>query len=196
MVQDEIDDEISRTEAADNETGFTVSPVAESDAVPALAAESATLDIDTPADTAVESGAVIPAAADDTEAGAATPQPDAAASADNAPYDVAHNADGTRHVQLVGEGDDHLQLDFNGTSWVEVDNSDKARMYYDLHSNGDVLSIQGLAPFYVLLGDATQVRVTLNAMPVNFNARIRSDNTARFVVGLDEARVAYAGVAR
>ena len=50
-------------------------------------------------------------------------------------------------------------------------------------STGDTLNIHGTTPFYVLLGDASQVDVTLNASPIDLKAEIRNDRTARFILG-------------
>lgn len=197
LREEDIDDEVSRTEAADIAAG-----AGGIDGRDAAALDGEAANADGPVAPLNGEQAIQPAtpgaldeavAIQDSSAAAQENGDDATAAGDD--YTVTRDAAGARHVSLLGDGDDRLRLDFTGSSWVEVDDSDKARLYNDLHDKGDELNIQGLAPFYVLLGDATQVQVTLNAMPVNFNARIRNDNTARFIVGLDANDAAYAGVA-
>lgn len=96
-------------------------------------------------------------------------------------------ANGARQVSLIGAGDDELSVRFTGNSWIEVDDGSMVRLYNDMLSAGDTLTIRGNAPFRVLLGDASNVAVSLNAAPVDFSAEVRADNTARLVLGAPDS---------
>ena len=112
----------------------------------------------------------------------ATTQADLApASADTA-ADTTATA-GARQVSLIGAGDDELRVTFNGSSWIEVDDGSQVRLFQDMLSAGDTLTIRGAAPFHVLLGDATKVDLSLNAAAVDISADIRDDSSARVVLG-------------
>jgi cytoskeleton protein RodZ len=106
----------------------------------------------------------------------------APAASTNAALTITADAEGARQVSLVGSGDDELRVSFNGSSWIEVDDGRMVRLYNDMLSAGDTLTIRGVAPFRVLLGNATQVDMSLNAAVVDFSAEIRGDNTARVII--------------
>jgi hypothetical protein len=95
------------------------------------------------------------------------------------------SADTGRLLTLAGTGQDLLQLSLNGNSWVEIEDGAHARLYNDMLRAGDALTVQGAAPFYVLLGDAHQVEVKLNSQVIDIETSIRNDNTARLI--LDDA---------
>lgn len=96
---------------------------------------------------------------------------------------ITPNAAGARLVSLVSAGDDELRVIFNGSSWIEVDDGSMVRLYNDELAAGDTLTIRGNAPFRVLLGDARQVSLSLNATAVDISSDIRTDSTARLVIG-------------
>jgi cytoskeleton protein RodZ len=104
------------------------------------------------------------------------------AAAGNLPI-ITPTANGGRQVSLIGAGNDELKVTFIGSSWIEVDDGSLVRLYNDMLSAGDTLTIRGAAPFHVLLGDASQVQVSLNAAAVDISADIRADSTARLVLG-------------
>lgn len=126
--------------------------------------------------------AVVDAALANESTDAAQSQlPAAAATAgDLAATGVASAAtQGARRVELVGNGQDRLELQFNSSSWVEVEDAARNRLYSEMMREGDTLRITAVAPFYILLGDATGVSVQLNDAALNIVSNIRSDNTAR-----------------
>jgi cytoskeleton protein RodZ len=134
----------------------------------AMATNSAT-------DTATPGTAQLPVAGQDMP-------PAAASVAASTPVTTAV-AGGVRNVSLIASGDDELRVVFNGNSWIEVDDGRKVRLYNDMLRAGDSLTIRGVAPFHVLLGDASRVQVSLNSAPVDFSADVRDDKTARLVLG-------------
>jgi cytoskeleton protein RodZ len=92
------------------------------------------------------------------------------------------NADGSRFIELYGEGDDLLELNFSGESWLQVEDADHVSLHADLMRSGDVLLVHGQAPFHVLFGDGSQVELLLNEAPIDISGVIRYDNTARLQV--------------
>lgn len=87
-----------------------------------------------------------------------------------------------RKVQLESEGDDLLEVQFSGASWIEVDNGDNTRLYNDMLNMGDDLTIRGKAPFNILIGDASKVKMTFNSRSVDVLSRARTDNSARITL--------------
>ena len=88
----------------------------------------------------------------------------------------------SRQVNLESEGNDLLQVHFSGASWIEVDNGENTRLYNDMLSNGDDLTIRGMAPFNVLVGDANMVDMTFNSRAVDLTSRMRTDHSARIIL--------------
>lgn len=95
---------------------------------------------------------------------------------------VATDGASARRVSLTGDGDDLLQLSFNGSSWVEIDDGERTRLYNNVLREGDALTVQGEAPFHILLGDAANVKVKLNETLIDFAGDIRPDSSARLVL--------------
>jgi cytoskeleton protein RodZ len=88
----------------------------------------------------------------------------------------------SRQVNLESEGNDLLQVHFSGASWIEVDNGENTRLYNDMLSNGDDLTIRGMAPFNVLVGDVNMVDMTFNSRAVDLTSRMRTDHSARIIL--------------
>lgn len=107
-------------------------------------------------------------------------------------------ADGSRQISMFRDGNDELQLRFAADSWVEIDDGTNVRVYSDMLNAGDTLTIQGTAPFQVLLGNARNVEVSFNNSVVDIAPSIRSDNTARVQLSNPgtEAPVTGTGVAQ
>jgi hypothetical protein len=98
------------------------------------------------------------------------------AASDNA---VADGLRGSRRVELQGNGTDRLQLQFSDSSWVEVDDAARVRLYSGMMNDGDLLSIRATAPFHVLLGNARGVALQVNETALALESAVRDDNTAR-----------------
>ncbi len=114
-------------------------------------------------------------------------QPTAAAPTAANAATITPNANGARQVSLVSSGDDELRVTFNGNSWIEVDDGHLVRLYNDMLSAGDTLTIRGEAPFHVLLGDASRVAISVNATAIDISADIRDDSTARLTLNAPAA---------
>lgn len=98
---------------------------------------------------------------------------------------VSQLPNGDRMIAVDGqEGDDVLRINFNGESWVEVNDGSEQPIYQDLRIAGDVLEITGQGPFNVLLGDAPLTQLIFNGSEVDVSDEVRIDNSARLTVGL------------
>lgn len=90
---------------------------------------------------------------------------------------------------MAPQGSDSLALEFEGASWVEAFDANGYRLVYGLFDQtDDGIRVRGRAPFQVVLGDATQVQVTINDSPLELDSYIRSNNTARLLVETPDAQ--------
>jgi cytoskeleton protein RodZ len=110
--------------------------------------------------------------------------------ATNNPSGATVSPAGGRQVNLLREGQDQLQLTFAGNSWVEIDDGQQVRLYGEMLKTGDVLNLQGQAPFHVLLGDGRNVSVSFNASAIDISSSIRDDKTARLTLANPAAQTA------
>ncbi|MDO9319632.1 MAG: DUF4115 domain-containing protein [Gammaproteobacteria bacterium] len=92
--------------------------------------------------------------------------------------DVAHV------ISVDAGGEDVVQITFGGNSLVQVDDGNDTQIYADMQEAGDVVLINGSAPFDILLGDASTTELRLNGSRVDFSSSIRIDNSARLTIGL------------
>jgi len=86
-------------------------------------------------------------------------------------------------ITVAPTGSDKLSLTITGDSWVDIKDGNDFQMVYHLLRAGQTLQLTGSAPFSVFLGNGPGVEVQFNGEPIDFSARIRSDNTARLKVG-------------
>jgi len=114
---------------------------------------------------ATEAPAPEPKAAPETPAASA---PEAAAPTPAAPVPAA----------AAGQT---LQLSFSGTCWVEVRNADGKRLLTRLAKSGEQLSVNGKAPFQLLLGNAPAVSIRLDGKPFDATPFVQG-KVARFQV--------------
>ena len=88
--------------------------------------------------------------------------------------------------QMIAAGDDSLDLSAVQVSWVEVDDANGEKLFYDLLQQGQSITLKGKAPFKVFLGNAPQVEVKLNDVLINIEKYIRSNNVAHFSISVDQ----------
>ena len=62
---------------------------------------------------------------------------------------------------------DKLTFVFTDECWVEVTDSSDDVLFADVKQGGEILDLQGVAPFNVILGNASAVELTLNDEPVD-----------------------------
>ncbi len=85
---------------------------------------------------------------------------------------------------VAPEGTDRLDLTFAGVSWIEVVDAQDYRLIYGLFDETDSpLSVQGSAPFQVIVGDANVVEIAVNDQVYELRRHRRSNNTARVLLG-------------
>ncbi len=107
-----------------------------------------------------------------------------ATTTENSEPDSSVSADLWRIIEVDAAGNDVLRISFSGESWVEVNDSESQQIYRDIREAGDILEINGSAPFNILLGDAPFTSMSLNGREVDLSDNIRIDNSARLTVGL------------
>ena len=100
-----------------------------------------------------------------------------------APLEAVPVAEPEVQAQVQAETD-QLILAFSDQSWTEVYDANNARLLFDLVKSGSVRTLEGTAPFKVLLGNATAVQISINGQPFDHRPFSRGDNTARFTVAL------------
>lgn len=85
---------------------------------------------------------------------------------------------------LTWPGDDRLQLHFAQDSTVEVEHRGGAEAHRQRYLVGEQLTIQGTAPFSVVLGNALGVTLSFNGRQADFSSNIKADNSVRLNIGL------------
>jgi cytoskeleton protein RodZ len=78
--------------------------------------------------------------------------------------------------------EDVLVLRFGGRSWVEVSDAGGRRLVVRMGEAGDVLTLQGRAPFDVVLGNAPNVSLEYNGSPYT-NLPVSRQTVANFRLG-------------
>ena len=86
---------------------------------------------------------------------------------------------------LAADGDANLHrldLRFSENCWVEVRDGNGRAIHLGLEAAGSSLALQGVAPFHVVLGNATGTELAYDGDIVVFDEQ-RSGNVARLVIG-------------
>ncbi|MEM6512558.1 MAG: RodZ domain-containing protein [Pseudomonadota bacterium] len=104
--------------------------------------------------------------------------------------DAASEPDDTPAAQpnepppAIDEADDLLQirLAFSGDCWTEMTDSSGQRLFFDLGEAGRTVDLSGEAPVSVLLGNASNVDISVNGNRYNIDAADRRGETARFTL--------------
>jgi cytoskeleton protein RodZ len=85
-------------------------------------------------------------------------------------------------VLVAPSGADKLALTISADTWADISDGNDFQMVYHLLRAGQSLELTGSAPFSVFLGNGPGVEIRINGEPVDFSARIRSDNTTRLKI--------------
>ncbi|MFK7886017.1 MAG: helix-turn-helix domain-containing protein [Gammaproteobacteria bacterium] len=88
---------------------------------------------------------------------------------------------GTLSTTLSTPGEVRVTLSFEGESWVEVYDANRAKLLYDMGQSGTRRSVSGPGPLQVFLGKASDVEVSVNGRPYDVR-RVSRLGTARFYV--------------
>jgi len=82
-------------------------------------------------------------------------------------------------VASIGSGEASVVLNFEGDAWVEIRDKSGKSIFSKLSRRGETQAIQGKPPFFLVVGNAAQVRITYNGKPFDLSPQIKV-NVARF----------------
>ena len=77
--------------------------------------------------------------------------------------------------EIAGAKRSGLRLVFAGQSWVEIRDGRGKIILSEMNPGGSERQIDGLPPFSLVVGNATQVRITYNGEPVDLAPHMRGD---------------------
>lgn len=109
------------------------------------------------------------------------PAPSAEASADAPPQDQMAPDASQSAPPSVPATDTGLRLQFDQSSWVQIRDSSGRVLHSGLNPAGSSVEVNGKAPFYLVVGNAYQVRVNYKGKPVDLTPFI-SVNVARLTL--------------
>ena len=91
--------------------------------------------------------------------------------------------DGKEYIIVNAGGEDHIEFLFLGKCWVEVEDGEGYSIYGDLNGEKEILNIYGIAPFKVLLGRATEVKMSYNGEDIDLLEYADNDQTTEIELG-------------
>ncbi|OHX19375.1 helix-turn-helix domain-containing protein [Chromobacterium sphagni] len=71
------------------------------------------------------------------------------------------------------EGTDRVSVNVKDAAWVSVQDANGRRLIYQVMQPGSPSEVTGLAPFKVVVGNASQVELNYNGKPVDLSGKIR-----------------------
>ena len=71
------------------------------------------------------------------------------------------------------EGTDRVSVNVKDAAWVSVQDANGRRLIYQVMQPGNATEVTGLAPFKVVVGNASQVELNYNGKPVDLSGKIR-----------------------
>lgn len=80
------------------------------------------------------------------------------------------------------EGNVELRLSYSGDCWTEVTDATGRRLYFDLGTDGRSVTLSGVEPLGVLLGNSLNVSIQVNGFDYSIPAANRRGNTARLTI--------------
>jgi cytoskeleton protein RodZ len=83
---------------------------------------------------------------------------------------------------LTGVAELQLQLSFSGDCWTEVTDANGRRLYFGLGTDGRNITVSGVPPLRVLLGDNDNVSLRVNGQVYAVQAHELRGNTARLTI--------------
>jgi len=92
----------------------------------------------------------------------------------SAPVPAAALPQGPQAVATAAKGRG-LKLIFAGQSWVEIRDGRGKIVFSELNPGGSERQIDGVPPFSLVVGNATQVRIAYNGEPVDLAPHMRGD---------------------
>lgn len=113
----------------------------------------------------------IAAAVEDTEIAAVEPAPGPVVQEQSAGDDSTLDA-----------GSVEVALSFSGDCWTEVTDATGRRLYFGLGTEGRAVTVRGVEPLGVLLGNGSNVSITVDGLDYVIPAANRRGNTARLTI--------------
>lgn len=83
---------------------------------------------------------------------------------------------------VAAEGEVSMQLSFGTDCWTEISDATGRRLFYDLGAAGRVVTVTGVAPLRVVLGDSTAVSIRVNGEDFPIPDAARSGRLARLTI--------------
>jgi cytoskeleton protein RodZ len=75
-----------------------------------------------------------------------------------------------------------VELSYSGDCWTEVSDASGRRLFYDLGAEGRVVQLGGDAPLRIVLGDSTNVSITVEGRDYRIPDSARSGRLARLTI--------------
>jgi len=75
-----------------------------------------------------------------------------------------------------------LELTYRGDCWTEITDAGGERLFFDLGTAGRTVTVRGVTPVRVLVGNDENVSITVDGRPYAIAAADRRGNTARFTI--------------
>jgi len=94
--------------------------------------------------------------------------------------------DETKATEPFSSAEHQAKLIFSAVKdcWVEVTDAKQKVLYYNLVKADDTVTVVGEAPVKVLLGNASNIKVTVNGNQFDTSSYMHGD-VARFTVGVE-----------
>ena len=114
-------------------------------------------------------------------ASASTPETAAESAADSAPAPASAPEPGTPNAADAAPSEGSIHIEFGDDAWVEVKDATGRLVHRQLNPAGSRADIRGRPPFAVVIGNATQARMTYNGRPIDLKPFI-DVSVARFTL--------------
>lgn len=101
----------------------------------------------------------------------------------------SESIDETAPVKPIGN--DTLSFYAHNGAWVEVQDANGDRVFYNMIPEGGSRTVKGRAPFKVFMGNAITSTVKINGIEIDYSVRIRTNNTVRFKVSSKNQQVVF-----
>ena len=97
---------------------------------------------------------------------------------------VLYRGEPDRIIDFSSRGADKLDILFYDESWIEIMDAPQNKPFREIMTSGNTLQVRGVAPFYILVADATVARIKFNGVEIELTDKIRIDNSASLILGM------------
>ncbi len=97
---------------------------------------------------------------------------------------VLYRGEPDRIIGFSSQGADKLDILFYDESWIEIMDAPQNKPFREIMTSGNTLQVRGVAPFYILVADATVARIKFNGVEIELTDKIRIDNSASLILGM------------